>query len=420
MSATDPNYIKGFVEACYRYGLHEKQAAALLQTSEFIKQAGMEKQAGPFLTGLKELAHAGWNLTKATGNGLLGTGKGSWGLAKKTGRGLRRTGNWIVNDGNFMNSLGRATLLGVPLAAGGMGLWSVLQNNSETHFGDLLRRVGIPLNGGNPSTPNITFHYGSPGSYGGSFIPRDSATELALLSGYYTKNALNYSPIVTENIAKNSPRTLAALGTTPANALKNVEKAQGASGASGAGQWYTEAERNAYRAKADYDAQLNAYNKDKADLAKRLGMNPDDPRIAAYVKHELADKLTSLNKAGEKLNEAIVKAREQQNGGALASLTAAQAQNLKEQQKVNDRKDRGTGLYNDTTKFWNKIPIVGAPIGRVMASWFGSDAKEVEDLNNQSKSLQEQAKKYKEQINIAEQHAKNPTQLPPSVQTIDY
>lgn len=43
MSAIGPNYIKGFVETCYRYGLHEKQAAVLLQVSA---DTSMQKQAG--------------------------------------------------------------------------------------------------------------------------------------------------------------------------------------------------------------------------------------------------------------------------------------------------------------------------------------------------------------------------------------
>lgn len=43
MSATDPNYIKGFVETCYRYGLHEKQATVLLQVAA---DTSMQKQAG--------------------------------------------------------------------------------------------------------------------------------------------------------------------------------------------------------------------------------------------------------------------------------------------------------------------------------------------------------------------------------------
>jgi hypothetical protein len=75
MAELTESYIKGFVETCFKAGVHEKQAAAMLDL--VAESSAMEKSAAG---AVKHLATGIGQLLKGTGNTLAGAGKIVFGL----------------------------------------------------------------------------------------------------------------------------------------------------------------------------------------------------------------------------------------------------------------------------------------------------------------------------------------------------
>lgn len=166
MISSSKNYIEGFVETCYKYGIHEKQAAALLnlaQIREVMADEEMKKEAR---------FRAGWEAAKTLGKGvgLLGKGtgqlvaapfKGSGGTIKAVGSGVGKAvkgvGRWTQDTAKFQDKLLRTGLV-TGLGAGAIGgagygaknLWNDFRSSSRDGLNHIIDNVvGLP---GNTST----------------------------------------------------------------------------------------------------------------------------------------------------------------------------------------------------------------------------------------------------------------------------
>lgn len=167
MISSSKNYIEGFIETCYKYGIHEKQAAALLniaQIREGISTGELEKEA-KFRTG--------WEAIKTIGRGFGLLGKGTGQLAaiplKGSGSALKAVGSGVGSGaksyGNFLfkgqtpgNALARTLAYGaLPLggAISAVGprakkLWGNFGNSDMTGATESLS--GSPQPSTQPST----------------------------------------------------------------------------------------------------------------------------------------------------------------------------------------------------------------------------------------------------------------------------
>ena len=89
MAELTDSYIKGFVETCFKAGVHEKQAAAMLDL--VAESSAMEKSAAPsFWKGISQLIKGTGNVVGGAGNALFGGGVS---VLKPVGKGI----SWI-ND----------------------------------------------------------------------------------------------------------------------------------------------------------------------------------------------------------------------------------------------------------------------------------------------------------------------------------
>lgn len=173
MISSSKNYIEGFVETCYKYGIHEKQAAVLLnlaQVREVMADEGMQKEArfrsaweaskliGRSLGGLgKGVAQLGASPFKGTGSALKTIGSG-------TGKAIKGVGRWTQDTAKLQDKImrtGIATGAGAA-AIGGAGygvknLWNDFRNSDTT-----ANHIANNILGHTVDTSGIS---ASPGSY---------------------------------------------------------------------------------------------------------------------------------------------------------------------------------------------------------------------------------------------------------------
>lgn len=158
MISSSKNYIEGFVETCYKYGIHEKQAAVLLnlaQVREVMADEGMKKEAGQLIgAGLKNLGRAAWGATKGTGQILGGTAKGTFNMLRGSGSGggkaLKGVGNWINRPKLLTDKLLRTGVVGATVGGAGYGaknLWDNFRSSSRDGLNHIIDNVaGLPGN----------------------------------------------------------------------------------------------------------------------------------------------------------------------------------------------------------------------------------------------------------------------------------
>lgn len=160
MISSSKNYIEGFVETCYKYGIHEKQAAVLLnlaQVREVMADEGMKKEAAPsglITAGLKNLGRAAWGATKGTGQILGGTAKGTFNMLRGSGSGggkaIKGVGNWINRPQLLTDKLLRTGVVGTAVGGAGYGaknLWDNFRSSSRDGVNHIIDNiVGLPGN----------------------------------------------------------------------------------------------------------------------------------------------------------------------------------------------------------------------------------------------------------------------------------
>lgn len=85
MAELTESYIKGFVETCFKAGVHEKQAAAMLDLA--AESSAMEKSASPSVwKGIKQLFSGTGNIVGGLGHGIFSGGKT---IFSPIGKGIR-------------------------------------------------------------------------------------------------------------------------------------------------------------------------------------------------------------------------------------------------------------------------------------------------------------------------------------------
>ena len=119
------SYIKGFVETCYKAGLHEKQAAALLQAVSEEKAANMEKMAGKGAKQVAEGLKGLGQIYKIPFGTIRGTADIGWNkIIKPTGKGIGK-GIHKLWKGNPWRGFTTTVLPGAGLAAWGYNEWGL-------------------------------------------------------------------------------------------------------------------------------------------------------------------------------------------------------------------------------------------------------------------------------------------------------
>lgn len=146
MAELTDSYIKGFVETCFKAGVHEKQAAAMLDL--VAGSSAMEKSAaGAF----KNLATGIGQLLRGTGNTIAGTGKivfgAPWKFAIKpayaAGKFIHQNAmvepiKHYIKDKNYLAALMHLGVLGGAVPLGGAAAFQNWRANSDSKLADLV------------------------------------------------------------------------------------------------------------------------------------------------------------------------------------------------------------------------------------------------------------------------------------------
>ena len=150
MAELTDSYMKGFVETCFKAGVHEKQAAAMLDLV-IGSSAAMEKSAaGGAIGAFKNLATGVGQLVRGVGNTALGAGKIVIGAplklavkpAFKTGKFIHRNAmvepiKHYVKDKNYLAALMHAGVLG-SIPVGGFAAFQNWRANSDSKVADAI------------------------------------------------------------------------------------------------------------------------------------------------------------------------------------------------------------------------------------------------------------------------------------------
>lgn len=148
MAELTGNYIKGFVKACFDAGVHEKQAAAML---DLVANDGMEKLAASpsFWKGLGQVITGTGNMVGGAGKALLDGGS----FLKPIGRGIKGVHNTVmaepikhyVKDKNYLAALTHMGVFGaLPPAAALTGVQN-WRANSDSKLADAINDyLGTP------------------------------------------------------------------------------------------------------------------------------------------------------------------------------------------------------------------------------------------------------------------------------------
>lgn len=206
MAELSNSYIKGFVETCFKAGVHEKQAAAMLkiaaeQATEMIKEAGPSVGKGLWqvLSGLGNI-----------GGGLVVGGKGLGTVAKLPFKGIKAYHNYVLapgvrramKDKNHLAALLHAGVFGgAPLVAGGAGLAALQnwRNYSNSELADEVNAVlGKPemlvFDGFKPSSDYVPTNTYNPSSYSRRG-PIDSPLNIPGTSNYSSPYSGSIAPL---------------------------------------------------------------------------------------------------------------------------------------------------------------------------------------------------------------------------------
>ena len=298
MAELTESYIKGFVETCFKAGVHEKQAAAMLDL--VAESSAMEKSAaGAF----KNLATGIGQLLKGTGNTLAGGtkivfGLPYYGVLKPGAKGLAFAHKHLVHNpikrrlakGDLWGALLHGGLFST-LPIGGIAAAQNWRANSDSKLADLVNEyLGDPEflvfgDGGrsssgkstktyNPSVSTVindtTSPFNQPGTT--SYKPESSinVTDSTEYNGEIPESArsmvANY---------KNLKKSIEEVKKTRSTALSATERSRAGSG----GVRDLQDELDALRKSIDYE--LNDHNRrvgieesdiarNKADAARRL------------------------------------------------------------------------------------------------------------------------------------------------------
>lgn len=138
------SYIKGFVETCYKAGLHEKQAAALLQAVSEEKEANMEKSAGG---GIAKIVKGLMQLGSVAGNIAAGTALGGYNTAK----GALSGGSSVAKHYGRLWKNPYRGLFWTTAGLGGLGYGYNELVNSDTDLGGILPVLGSGTSSGGGS-----------------------------------------------------------------------------------------------------------------------------------------------------------------------------------------------------------------------------------------------------------------------------
>jgi len=142
MAELTDSYIKGFVETCFKAGVHEKQAAAMLDL--VAESSAMEKSAAPsFWKGVSQLI-------KGTGNVVGGAGKAIFGSGTSVLRPVGKGISWIndkymvqpikhyTKNKNYLAALTHAGVFGALPPALGFTAFQNWRSNSDSSIADAI------------------------------------------------------------------------------------------------------------------------------------------------------------------------------------------------------------------------------------------------------------------------------------------
>lgn len=207
MAELTESYIKGFVETCFKAGVHEKQAAAMLDL--VAESSAMEKSAAPsFWKGIGQLLKGTGNVVGGAGRAIFG---GSASALKPVGKGIR----WVndkymvqpikhyVDGKNYLAALTHAGTFGALPPALGFTAFQNWRANSDSGIADAINDyLGSP--------ELLVFGKGSSGDSGIS-------TKTYNPAGSYTPyNAPDASPMNIPGTTSYTPGEAALAGSAAA------------------------------------------------------------------------------------------------------------------------------------------------------------------------------------------------------------
>jgi hypothetical protein len=214
MAELTESYIKGFVETCFKAGVHEKQAAAMLDL--VAESSAMEKSAAPsFWKGIGQLISGTGNVIGGAGMGLLG---GSSKVIKPIGKGISWANDKYMTqpikhyakNKDFLAAFTHAGTYGVLPPAIGLTAFQNWRANSDS---DIATAINDYL--GNPEF--LVFGNGTGGN--GSGI--STAVTTAGGGGYYTPTSVD-SPLNIPGTSTYTPGEAALLGTATGGAAGSM------------------------------------------------------------------------------------------------------------------------------------------------------------------------------------------------------
>lgn len=330
MAELTESYIKGFVETCFKAGVHEKQAAAMLDL--VAESSAMEKSAaGPsFWKGIGQLISGTGNVVGGAGKAVFGSGSS---ILKPVGKGI----SWVndkymvqpikhyTKNNNYLAALTHAGVFGALPPALGFTAFQNWRANSDSSIADAINDyIGDPellvFGKGGSGKSGISTRTYSP-SYSSSYTSNASPNNIPGTTSYTPgETALLGAAGASGAALPESVRELVAKRKSLMSSLKSLRDnssssasatVRARSGGDGAADIRSQV--------ADLDAQindaLNAHNRQvginnedlaraKADAAERLSDARRRDIYQSGVGFNGADK-NALERAGNSVLEAL-------------------------------------------------------------------------------------------------------------------
>lgn len=362
MAELTDSYIKGFVETCFKAGVHEKQAAAMLDL--VAESSAMEKSASPsFWKGISQLIKGTGNVVGGAGNAIF---NGSSSVFKPIGKGV----SWIndkymvqpikhyTKNNNYLAALTHAGVFGALPPALGFTAFQNWRANSDSNVADAINDyIGNPellvFGKGGKSGSGISTSTYNPNGYSSSTSDA-SPNNIPGTSGYTAGEAALNGTTGSSDALPESVRDMVAKRKSLMGSLRDLKDSANASGSA------TMRARNGGNGAAelrkqieDLDRQigdtLNAHNRQvginnhnlalqRADAAKRLSDARRQDIYQSTVGFNGADR-NALENAGNSILEFLGI----RDSDAAAARRANELKTLdRELDALNKRKDERT------------------------------------------------------------------------------
>lgn len=332
MAELSNSYIKGFVETCFKAGMHEKQAAALLD----IAASNMEKRAaGPsFWRGVGQLFTGAGNVIGGAGKAVFG---GGGTVLKPIGKGIR----WVndkamvqpvkhyVDTKNYGAAIMHMLGVGAVPPAAGLLAFQNWRDKSDSKFADTINDyLGTP-------------EFGVFGGGGGGIDYDSTAT--------YTRSTPSSSS--TSNASPmNIPGTVEYSPAAGVSAMTPGEKALAGTAASGGALVLPESVRSLVDERKDIEQSLKA-------LERRDSTSPSATVRARRGRSAARDELLSRQAELDAQIETLLNDHNRQvaiNNSKLKDSQAA-AEHALEHAKRRDTHQSQVGYNNPDASWWQRL-----------------------------------------------------------------